>query len=352
VRVLVIGGTGFIGPVAVSRLVELGHEVICFHRSEAKAELPDAVEHVYGDRKDLVSFRQRFAKWQPDVVLDMICLTEEQAQGMVAAFRGIAGRTVVCSSQDVYRRFGRINGDEDGAIEEDLCTEESPLREKRYYYRGKSQSEIGYWYDKVLVERTVMSEPELPGTVLRLPATYGPRDYQHRLYVYLKRMADGRPAIVMEEGWANWRWTKGYVENVAEALLLAVVKEEAKGRIYNVGEREALSNLEWVQAMAHTVGWRGEIVVANGKALPDSLKMELELRQHMIVDSTRIREELGFAEPVPFAEGMRRTVEWELANPPAQVLPERFDYEAEDAVLSRGEGILRRVQAGQGGEAV
>ena len=86
-----------------------------------------------------------------------------------------------------------------------------------------------------------MSEPELPGTILRFPMVYGPCDRQHRTFEYLKRMDDGRPVILLDEGQAEWRWTKGYVENLALAVVLAVTDERAAGRIYHVGERETLT---------------------------------------------------------------------------------------------------------------
>lgn len=70
-------------------------------------------------------------------------------------------------------------------------------------------------YDKILVERAVMGDADPVGTILRLPMVYGPGDPQHRLFQYLKRMDDRRPAILMDEGAAGWRWSRGYVENVA-----------------------------------------------------------------------------------------------------------------------------------------
>ena len=48
---------------------------------------------------------------------------------------------------------------------------------------------LGVDYDKNLVELAVMNTPSLPGTILRLPAVYGPRDYQHRMFSFLKRYA-------------------------------------------------------------------------------------------------------------------------------------------------------------------
>jgi hypothetical protein len=97
--------------------------------------------------------------------------------------------------------------------------ESSPLRRKLFPYRESvpGADHDLYDYDKILVEREVMSEPALPATALRLPMVYGPGDYQHRFYGWVRRMLDGRPAIIMERGQGEWRITRGYVENCAEA---------------------------------------------------------------------------------------------------------------------------------------
>ena len=52
-NIFVIGGTRFVGPHVVRRLVDAGHNVTVFHRGETEADLPPAVCHIYGDRRDL-----------------------------------------------------------------------------------------------------------------------------------------------------------------------------------------------------------------------------------------------------------------------------------------------------------
>ena len=59
--------------------------------------------------------------------------------------------------------------------------------------------------------------------------------------------------------------------------------------------------------------------------------MPLNSEQQWIVSSQRIREELGFVEPVSLDAGIERTIQWERANPP-MMDPKLFDYAAEDAV--------------------
>ena len=75
-------------------------------------------------------------------------------------------------------------------------------------------------------------------------------------------------------------------------------------------------------------------VVVPDEGAPADLKIRGNLRQHWIVDSGRIRRELGYRERVPRVEALRRTVEWERANPPARIEAGEFDYAAEDAAIS------------------
>lgn len=173
-----------------------------------------------------------------------------------------------------------------------------------------------------------------PGTVLRLPAVYGPGDRQRRLFSYLKRMDDRRPAILLSEGQARWRWSRGYVENVAAAIALAVVDERAAGRIYNVAEPEALPEAEWVQQIGQAAGWSGQVVTVPEDRLPLALRSDYRWEQDWFVDSARIRRELDYTEAIPLDDALRRTVEWERAHPPAEIDPAQFDYAAEDAVLA------------------
>jgi nucleoside-diphosphate-sugar epimerase len=339
-HVLVIGGTGFIGPSVVLRLNEMGHDLVLFHRGRTPAALPDGVAEILGDRRDLPDYAGEFRRFAPGVVLDMFPMSEQDARTVMRTSRGVTGRVVAISSQDVYRAYGRLTGLEPGPPEPLPLAEDAPLRQELYPYRGphpRSADDPRRWlddYDKLLVERVVMGDPGLPGTILRLPMVYGPRDRQHRWFEYLKRMDDGRPAILLGVGRAGWRWTRGYVENVGAAIARAVVDERAAGRIYNVGEAQALSEAEWVGAIGRAAGWHGKVVIVPEDRLPAHLVTSANTAQHLVVDTTRLREELGYAEPVSRDEGLRRTVAWERAHPPQDIDLQAFDYAAEDAVLA------------------
>ena len=322
-RVLVIGGTAFTGPPLVRELAEAGHETTVFHRGRHEPELPATVRHVHGDVAAFDDGLAELRALRPEVVVDMLAFRAVEAR-RVLAFAEVARRAVVVSSADVYRAFGRVHRSEPGAPDPTPLTEESPLREKV----------IDRDYDKVGVERAVAGAA-LPVTVVRYPAVHGPGDPKHRLYPYLKRMDDGRAAIVLEEALARWRWVRGYAANVAHAVFLAATEERAAGRVYNVADPVPYTESEWVRRIAVAAGWRGDVVSVPAEALPGRARQRYDLRQDYAVDSSRIRRELGYAERVGEDEALRRTVEWERANPPAELRPEDFDYAAEDEALAR-----------------
>jgi nucleoside-diphosphate-sugar epimerase len=271
------------------------------------------------------------------VVVDLILSSGAQAGRLMETFRGIAKRVVAASSIDVYRACGVLHGSEEGPLEPVPLTEDSALRTTPRTYPPESVKmlqKIFHWlddeYDKIPVERAILGDPELPGTVLRLPMIYGPGDHLRRFHPVLKRIDDGRRRILLEEGWAAWRSPRGYVDNVAAAIALAAVSGQAAGRVYNVAERPAYSEREWAGKIAEATGWTGEFVTLPKDRTPPHLVQPGNSAQHWEADSSRIRRELGYREPVPLDEAIRRTIEWERANPPTEFNPYRFDYAAEE----------------------
>jgi nucleoside-diphosphate-sugar epimerase len=345
-RILILGGTRFIGAHTANRLADLGHDVTVFHRGKTEADLDSSIRHIYhpsanlGDRSRLDGFLPQFRELAPDIVLDMIPVTEEDAETVVTIFRGHAARVIAISSQDVYRAYGLLLGIEPDPLEPVPLSEDSPLRTKLFPYRAsepRDPDDPRRWmdnYEKILVERAFRSAEDLPCTILRLPMVYGPLDYQHRIREYLQRMDDNRPAILLEEGLAKWCWTPGYVENVADAIALAVTDQRSAGRIYNVGEPGAVSTLEWIRRIADAAGWDGEMVTAPNRLLPDHLKSGMNTDQDLIADSSRMREELSYEECLSQEEALVRTIEWERSQEREEPEARAREYLAEDAALA------------------
>ena len=92
--------------------------------------------------------------------------------------------------------------------------------------------------------------------------------------------------------------------------------------------------LQWVEKIGVAAGWSGRVELLEGDALPEHLRAENDYSGDLVVDTTAIRAELGYAESLPADEAARRTVEWERAHPPAKIDAASFDYDAEDEALA------------------
>jgi nucleoside-diphosphate-sugar epimerase len=292
-----------------------------------------------GDRNHLPDFRGAFAGEKFDLVIDFVLSSERQAIQLMETLRGITRRAVALSSMDVYRAWGVFYGQEPGGLETLPVNEDSALRTRPPYppevlaRLAKMVSWADAEYDKVPAERVVLNDPDLPGTILRLPMVYGPGDYVHRFHPFLKRMDDGRSFILFAEDVAAIRTPRGYVEDVAAGIVLAATSERASQRIYNICEPECFSELEWARKIAAATGWRGEFILLPREKTPSHLVWPYNTAQHLVVSSQRMREELGYRELTDANEAFESTIRWARAHPPEAVgIP--FNYEAEDAAAN------------------
>ncbi|MEO8190734.1 MAG: NAD-dependent epimerase/dehydratase family protein [Acidobacteriota bacterium] len=353
-RILVVGGTGFLGPPVVTRLSNLGHQVTVYHRGEHEAALPFGVRHVHAPEAGIpvVSFPDELTGLAWDVVLAMSPVGERDASALMRTFRGVARRVVALSSGDVYRAYGIFLGTERGEADSRALAEDAHLRENMYPYRGTAGLYLPAYlseYEKIEVERVVQSDPAMPGTVLRLPAVYGPGDAQHRFGPAWRRIADGRPTILFGRAHGLFRWTHGYVEDVAHAIVLAVTTERARGRTYNVGEPSAPTMADRVEAFGRALGWTGAVTLVDDARLPRELGQPGNFAQPLVYDTTRIRRDLDWTETTSSEEAFSKTAEWEAANADAA----EPDYFAEDAALAgelAGDAALAAEAAARPGE--
>lgn len=309
-RIVVIGGTGFIGGPTVHRLAQRGHEIMVVHRGRSRADFPDGVEEAVGDRDDQRFLRGVVGTFRANIVLDCISYTAEHAQAVIEAAAGVAQRLVVVSSADVYRNYDGLRH-RDAAPPDPLpLAEDAPLRHTRFPYRESALAGPNWIrdYEKLAVEAAVMGAKDLDGTSVRLPKVYGGADPQRHLQTYLQRVIR-TDEILLEVGQSTWRWTRGYVEDVAEALATVTSDDRSIARTFNIGDADALTEAAWFRAVAAAAGRTITIREDLGEHIPLPYRQALNWRYSLETSTARIRSELGYREVVGRPEGIRQTVD-------------------------------------------
>jgi len=304
-RVLIIGGTGFIGQWIVRALVEHAHEVRLFHRGRTIATLPPSVSHIHGERAELPRFAPLLRAWAPDVVLDTCAYDRDDLALVKRATEEIPCRFVILSSMDVYRAYGVYCRLEEGAPETTMFDENAPLRSVLYPYRKNARSvdDLMYRYDKIPAEQFALNEMNRPVTILRLGKVYGPGDPRRHAQEYLEQVRRGDLQWPRER--SEWRWSRTYVENAADAAALAGAVTSSASRIYNMSDEPVLTEREWIGAVARANG--GNVEVRTATEWTEPADRPYEWRQHLCADSTRLRRELGWREKFDLEESLRRT---------------------------------------------
>jgi nucleoside-diphosphate-sugar epimerase len=331
-RVLIIGGTRFIGWHIASALIRMRHSVSVFHRGSTPLEGLEGVSEILGEKENLPAYRDRFRDFHPEVVIDCIGYTESDGRRLIETFAGWIPRLIFLSSCDVYRAHAVLHRSTDDPVQSTPLTEDSPLRTNAFPYR-KHASCPGDWrydYDKIPLERMLLAQPGLQTTVFRLPAVHGPRDYQFRVWEYLRKIETGRKVILLPETFSNWVWGRGYVKNIAAAICHFIGKESSSPAVFNLSDPVALAQREWVDQIARIAGWTGEIMIVPDDELPASLKVSCNFAQHWAIDSSRFRNATGFAEPFTLEESLMATIAWYRANPPAVSGEQKERWRQED----------------------
>jgi nucleoside-diphosphate-sugar epimerase len=318
-RVIVLGGTRFIGRAIVEELAAAGHSLLLVHRGVLEPNgMPDA-QHLHTERTDLLSHRAQLAAFQPDAAIDCRALTRIDAETALGALPEDI-RLVVISSIDVYRAFGALNDDRE--TDPVPIDEESPVRPNRYPYRGVAEGMDDY--DKLDVEDVYLPRG---ATSLRLPMVYGERDYQRREEFILRRVRAGRKQIPV--GGGMWLAARGYVRDIARAARIALESPVAAGEVLNVCEDRTFSIGMWSRMILDAAGSGAELLRVADDLLPEDMKPTGTMRQHISASARKARSMLSWTTSDP-QDSLRATVTWHLANPPPE--PDA-DFGADDNAL-------------------
>jgi len=321
-RILVLGGTHFIGRRIVEQLHRRGDQVVVVHRGHTEPDGLPPVQHLHVPRAELASVRAEIRAFDPTAVVDTMALSAAGVDAVLPVLPDVP--LVVLSSADVYQAYDifRFGADRDAEIGVPI-TEASPVRTERYPYRGPDNLDSDY--EKLDVEPRYLDRG---AAVLRLGFVYGERDPQRREEFVLRRVRAGRARIPFGSG--GLLLSRLYVDDAASATLAALDTPAAAGEVFNIVEAASVSIQGWAQQILHAAGSAAQLVRVPGALLPGDLGLTDVTTQHLLISSAKAQRRLGWTPSDP-STTVPRSVGWHLAHPPTGEEP---GFDADDAALA------------------
>jgi nucleoside-diphosphate-sugar epimerase len=336
-NVLVVGGTGPTGPPIVEGLLERGHEVTVFHTGRHEVpEMPE-VRHVHGSPFAAEGIEAVAGEW------DTVVATYGRVRLIADALAGRCGHLVVVGGVPVYQ--GYVDPGSRFPYGVGL-----PVREDAPRVAPDQPRAAGY--DTAPIRRTedhvfaLGERGAFAATYLRYPTVYGPRNPYAWEWNVVRRVLDGRDWMILADG-GHGIHSRAAARNAAQAVLLATDRPGvAAGRAYNVADDDLVTVRQWVQLVARAAG--ADLAIRSlPRELPSpGLAVSAFGGQETttcVVDTTRLREDLGYRDVVPVAAGLDEAVAWMLAHEErmrATGTTDPFDYAAEDALVSAYDAAL------------
>lgn len=302
-KVLIIGGTGLISTAITRYLVERGDDVTIYNRGKQKADIPDEVKRMVGDRRDYATFEAQMAGAGTfDCVIDMIGFVPEETESDVRAFRGRTGQFIFCSTIDVYTKPANCY-----PITEDA--ERQPAPSFPYaFHKGKCE--------RILEEAHECGD--FPLTIIRPAHTYGEgRGLVHPFAGgnhFFDRIRKGKPIIIHGDG--SSLWAACHRDDVGRAFTNAVGNQKTYGKSYHVTSEEWMTWDQYHQGIAEAIGAPPPKIVhiptdLLGKVFPKTAEWLVENFQYNnIFDNTAAYTDLDFQYTIKWQEGVRRIVVW------------------------------------------
>lgn len=322
-KVLVIGGTLFIGRRLVSELVKAGHEVTVLHR-RAGHDLGRKVGNITADRNDAKAMEQALRGAGFDVVFDNVYdwergTTAAQVEATARACGDKLHRYIFLSSVAAYG--DGLNHHEGDALAADSHPDS--------YVCNKATSERALF--------RLHQRHGLPVVTIRPPYIYGPENPYYREAFFWDRLRDSRPIILPGDGRRLMQFA--YVKDLVTACLRAMEEPHAVGHAFNIANPRPLTQQDVVTALAEAAGKKAQLVRiprerihrAGGHPMGPKLYFGYYYDMPPITQViTKAQRVLGF-KPTPFSEGLKETYRWyqRHRNYPAP------DYSFEDSLLAR-----------------
>ncbi len=333
-KVLVIGGTLFIGRNLVAELVKAGFEVWVLHR-RPEHDLGKKVGSLVADRNDADAMRRILADGKFDVVFDNVYdwergTTAAQVEAAARACGPQLQRYIFMSSVAAYG--DGLNHHEGDAL--------APDDHPDAYVRNKAQSERALF--------RLHQRNGFPVVTIRPPFIYGPGNPFYREAFFWDRLREARPVVLPGDGRRLMQFV--YIKDLVGACLKAMDEPNAVGHAFNIANSRAVTQLDVVQAFADAAGKKATIVripreriyQLGGHPMGPKLYFGFYFDVPpvtMIV--TKAQRVLSF-KPTPLPQGLKETYRWYIRHQAKRQL----DFSFEDKLLAVAQAHAAAAAAG------
>lgn len=316
-KVLFIGGTGFIST-AVSRLaIEKGFELYLLNRGLRAAEFPGS-HQLIADIHNPESMRNALKNLKFDVIVDWIAFTPEDIQRDIELFRGRTKQFVFISSASVYQK----------PPSNYVITESTPL-ENPYW---------DYSRNKIICEEQLMKsfrENDFPVTIVRPSFTYN--TYLpvaiggFGCYTLADRILKGKPIIAHGDG--SSLWVNTHAEDFAKGFLGLFGNENALGQAFHITSDEVLTWNQIYQTIAEELGVEANIIHIPSdfiiRTVPEMCGGLLGDKTWSVAfDNSKIKSFVPeFQATISFRDGIRKTLAWFAEDENRRWIDEKVNIE-------------------------
>jgi len=323
-RILVIGGTLFIGRALVKELLKAGHQVSVLHR-KPEHDLGKRVGNLVADRNDAASVRAALALSRFDVVFDNVYdwtrgTTAKQVVATAKAVGDHLSRYVFMSSVAAYGQgLDHVESDE-------LAPDTDP----DLYVRNKAMSERALF--------RMHEKNGFPAVTLRPPYIYGPGNPFYREAYFWDRLRLGRPILVPGDGMRLMQFA--YVKDLVRACLLAMESPKAVGQAFNIANPHAVTQAQLVRELGKAASRpvklitvdREKIVQAGGNQFTDPLYFGVYYDIPPITQNTQKARKMLHWKATGFRTALEETHRWYARNHKRP----KLDFAFEDALMASG----------------
>lgn len=210
-RILIMGGTRFIGVYLTRSLYEQDHEVVLFNRGNKPAPI-EGIEQIHGDRTNPTELKEKLAGQEFDAIFDNNGRELSDTQPLAEIFKDRVKHFVYMSSAGVYQKSDQMPHREGDPVD------------PKSRHKGKHDTE------------TYLAEQGLPFTSIRPTYIYGPQNYNDLEAWFFDRIVRDRPIPIPGNGMHFTQF--GHVRDLAQAMTKVLGNRKAIGQIYNVsGDR-------------------------------------------------------------------------------------------------------------------